>query len=592
MEILQKDHKTLPTTPGVYLMKDDKQKILYVGKAINLRSRISSYFQKRASLDPAKAMMVGLVKYIEVMLVSTEQEALLLEATLIKKYLPPYNVVMRDDKYYLYIAIDEREEFPTLQEVRRLPKHRMTVYGPYASAGVVHQTLKLLKNIFGYRTCEPNQSKACFDYHLGRCRGVCIGKITPAQYRAEVIQPIKRFLSGRLSWIEKKLENDMAEAAHAKEYERAGMLRDQLHSVQKLTSRQVAVSAQHIDVDVLSLARDKYWTVLHLFRVREGKMIDQKAFLLKNPAETASEEIFAAFMEQYYAGTADRPKRVLMPVLPASAKELEKLLGMKLTSPRRGALKRLLEQGTLNADAELARRKLNWAGDAEKARKALEEISRALKLVKHPKRIETYDISNNQGAHPVGSMIVFEDGQAKKDAYKKFTIKTIKGPNDPHMMAEMLRRRLQHLPAHDSNAPWPAPDLIILDGGKSQLGVVGPVIKKLAPNIPYVGLAKKEEELIVPGRRGSIRLPETSEGLYLLQRMRDEAHRFAITFYRGKHRKAEERSILDDIPGIGPKLKKGLLLAFGSVDGIRKASFAERVRVVGKAKAELLEKHL
>lgn len=592
MEIPQKDYKTLPQQTGIYIMKDADRKILYVGKAINLRSRVSSYFQRRADLDPAKRIMVRAVHSIEVMLVQTEQEALLLEATLIKKHLPPYNVVMRDDKYYLYIVIDERNEYPTLEKIRRLPKRSLTAYGPYSSAQAVHQTLRLLKNIFGYRTCTPNQGKACFDYHLGRCRGVCIGKISPQEYREQVIKPIKQFLSGKLTWIEEKLRKDMQVASEKKEYERAARLRDQLRAVERLTDRQVSVAPRRMDADVLSLARDKQWTLLHLFRIREGKIIDQKPFLLKNPVETPSEEIFSSFMELYYPGTADRPKHVLLPVLPKTAKELQRSLNIRLAAPRRGTLKRLMLRGMLNAEAELARRKAGWANDKEKARKALEEISRALGLAKHPSRIETYDISNIQGTNAVGSMVVFADGQPKKDAYKKFTIKNVSGPDDPHMMAEMVERRLQYLPVHDKKAPWPAPDLIIIDGGKSQLSVVRPVMEKFASRIPYVGLAKKEEELFIPGRKESVRLRHDSEGLYLLQRMRDEAHRFAITFYRGKHRKAIERSILDEIPGIGPKLKKELLLAFGSVDGIRRASFAERKRVIGKAKAELLENYL
>lgn len=602
MEITREDYAALPKQPGVYFMKDGAGNVLYIGKAKNLRSRVSSYFQKRAGLEPAKRLMVQKVKRIEVIFVKTEQEALLLEATLIRRHKPAFNVVMRDETSFLYLTINEAEDFPTLEVIRRLPKpgagrsasggKRLMIFGPYSSAQAVRRTQKLLKGILGFRTCTPKQGKPCFDYHLGRCRGVCIGKITPEQYRKQVVEPMKQFLSGKLSWIEEKLEQDMRNASREKQFERAAKLRDHLRAVRRLTERQAVISQTHIDADALALARDQQWTLLHLFQIREGKIVDQKPFLLKNPAETPSAEIFSAFLELYYAGTAEKPKRVLLPVLPQNARSLEEELGMRLAAPRRGTMASLLKQGALNAEKELERRKASWASDKEKARKALEEISKALRLAEHPKRIEAYDISNVQGKHAVGAMVVFENGMPKKEAYRKFIIRTVHKPDDPRMMAEMLRRRLMRLRGKHTNAPWPKPNLILLDGGKTQLALVRPVIEELAPDIPYVALAKKEEELFRPGRQSAIKLPRDSEGLYLLQRLRDEAHRFAISLYRGKHRKAQEQSVLDSIPGIGPTLKKQLLLAFGSVAGIRKASFAERARVVGNAKAELLAKHL
>lgn len=578
-------HNTLPLKPGVYLFHNAQDEVLYVGKAKSLKRRVASYFQNGRALEPSKRIMVGRIARIEYIVTTTEHEALLLESTLIKRHRPPFNVVFRDDKSFLFIKVTLGEEYPTIATSRRLSNDGSRYFGPYTSAASVHATLKLLKRIFAYRTCTPHTGKPCFDVHLGRCLGPCANAITPNDYQQRVVDPILAYLSGRTGDVIRKQGAEMERAARRREFERAAMLRDRVHALRRVAERQAVISPKRERYDVVSLARDRGWTAVNLFRVREGKLQEKQSFLLQQPQEASDGEILGSFAFQFYSLAPDRPRELVTRVLLKNASEFQRLLGVHIQRAERGKKRRLADLGTENAREYLERRKAEWLSDTEKARRALEGLTTALELASVPRRIEAFDISNIQGTNAVGSMVVFENGLAKKDAYRKFTITHAGKPDDTAMLAEVVRRRLLR-------SDWPVANLILLDGGKGQLSTVLRATHGF-PNRPtMVALAKREEELFLPDNNKPVMLPKDSETLFLIQRLRDEAHRFAITFYRGKHRKATTRSIFDDVPGIGPKTKRQLLRRFGSLAGIRKAKDRELIPVIGQAKTNVLRDYL
>ena len=572
--------RTLPAKPGVYIFKNAKGSVLYVGKAISLKNRVGSYFQPSATLEASKKIMVSQIADLEYIIVDSETEALFLETTLIKRYHPPYNIVMRDDKYFVYIKINLAEDYPSVSLVRRLTKEKARFFGPYTSAKNVRLTLKHLKKIFPVKTCKNKPEEPCFEYRLHRCAGHATSPPSQREYQ-EVVREFIHFFEGQSDEVLADLRRHMATASENLDYEKAAEARDRVAAIERVTERQKMILPTTENLDLISLIREHALASVNVFSFRGGKLINRNHFILKNIQAQENPALLASFIEQYYAQSTDHPKCLYVRELPENQTRIATLLRIRIKTAQRGKLAQLLKLGEENARDALAKSRAEDEASQTQLDQALADLMKYLRLPEFPRRIETYDISNIQGVNAVGSMVVFEAGRPKKTDYRKFIIKTVPGANDPAMLAEVLRRRFGHL---DTTRPgaWPKPDLIILDGGKGQLNVARGVLAKLnrargvpaehSLNIPLAALAKRNEELYLPGKQNPVILPPDSPALYLVQRMRDEAHRFAIGFYRKTHRKKTITSQLDDIPGIGPKTKKKLLRVFGSVDGIRQAS--------------------
>lgn len=574
----------LPRAPGVYLFSDRKGQILYVGKARDLRKRVSSYFQRTKQLEPAKQAMVQEVTSLQSIVAPSETEALLLEATLIKRHQPHYNVILKDDKDYLYVRMNLQEPYPAVAFIRR-PKSRQgtRLFGPYTSALSIRQTMKLLKKLLPYRTCDEPASRPCFEARLGRCTGHDLGPGSRQRY-ATVIRGVINFLEGRTDAVLAGARLQMAAAARERKFELAAKLRDQLRSLERVVFRQVIIGKPGESFDVVGLERTNQLIGVALLLVRGGRIIDSRTFLLTARADEHLGAIVTAFLDQYYAVSQDRPKAILLRLPPAEPPFVARQ-GVRLKLVRRGRGHRLVAMAEENARYFLEWKQREALSDSDRGRRGMEDLMRTLHLPVRPERIETYDISNIQGTNAVGSLVVFEHGLPAKQWYRKFTIKTVTGSDDPRMMAEVLRRRWR-------NREWPLPQLVVLDGGKGQLSAVKAVFDALRLRVPLIALAKRQEDVYRPGRTNALKLPADSEALLLLARMRDEAHRFAIGFYRGKHRQTTVRSALDTIPGVGPKTKKVLLTTFGSVEGIRRASDKELRKLLPQKLIDALRERL
>lgn len=585
MPNLLKHAQSLPKKHGVYVYHAEDDTVIYVGKANNLRSRVSSYFRTSADLSPAKAVMVTEIKQIEHIIVRSETEALLLESTLIKKYRPKYNVILKDDKYFQYIKIALRDEFPQVGTVRRVSIDGSRYFGPYTSGLAVRRTMRLLKRLFPYKSCNNKPSIPCFDAHLGRCLGHDTSPGSVERYR-QVIERLIDFLEGKTGQVLKDLRHDMKAAAKHRDFEQAALLRDRLQALEHIIEQQTVVTAKRDSFDVLGLARRDSLAAVNLFQVRQGKLVQRDQFMLQNTKDQSDTDVVRAFSEQFYSQSTTHPHLAIVPVdLPL---ELSNALQLEFRHATRGLKRKLLSMATENAEDYLQREQNNWLSAEAKARLGLEELAHALNLDGSPKRIEMYDISNFQGKHPVGSMVVFEHGLPKKPDYRKFAIRDTNIPDDMRRLAEVIRRRFAH---HDEHG-WPMPDLLILDGGKPQLSVVIKNVPGLTEHVPVVALAKEREEIFVPGQSKSIRLPEGSQELFLIQRIRDEAHRFAIGYYRKVHRRETTRSMLDEVPGLGAEAKQKLLREFGTLNNIRAADASDIAKVIGQRKTELLQQHL
>ncbi|MFH1426278.1 MAG: excinuclease ABC subunit UvrC [Candidatus Kerfeldbacteria bacterium] len=523
--------RSLPAKPGVYQFLDVDKHLLYIGKATNLRSRVLSYFRDSADLSDAKRVMVRSVADVAVTVVDNESEALLLETTLIKKYKPPFNIVMKDDKNFQYIHITD-DKYPVLETTRKIPLRGRSgkYFGPYISGFAVKRAMRLMKQLFHICTSPPREvrgkvvfpKRPCLDYQMGRCLGPCADVISADEYRA-VFKQIEQFLRGDYEPVRAYVEREMVRASDLKQFEKAAQLRDQLLSIDKLMVKQKVVSPRQEDADYLSLARMDGTAAVNLFVVRRGKMIHQEVFFLKHTRDQSDDDVLGAFADQYYAQTESVPKNVYLSI-----------------ESRRGRHKKMLEMGIENAGEALKRQKASFEKHDERAKKGLTELAAAIGLdAAKLGRIEIYDISNIQGKYSVGSMVVFKDGLAEPVEYRKFKIKGVVGANDVASLQEIVSRRVRHLPkkVKGSTQPWPRPDLIIVDGGKPQLNAVKAILDATGLKIPLISLAKREEEIFIPGESQSVLLKRNSEGLYLVQRMRDEAHRFAIGFYRKRHLK-------------------------------------------------------
>jgi excinuclease ABC subunit C len=592
--------KRLPDRPGVYLMKDARGTVIYVGKAQSLRNRVRSYWQKQ-SIGPEGQLVRSVIDKIadlDYTMTDSVSEALLLEINLVKRYRPRYNVRLKDDKSYPFIKITLAEDFPRVERTRRLPADGSLYFGPYASASSVDEAMNLIRRLFPFRTCtldiregKKAIERPCLLYHIKRCQAPCVGYINKADYREQIGQ-IEKFLEGRQEVVARELTRQMKLASEATEYERAAALRDKVKAIERTMESQKMAAHKATEEDVLGLARQDNQAAVQLFAVRGGKMVGRDVFLLDAPHETDDATVLGGFLQQYYERATSIPPTVLMPCLPEDAADLEVFLSgrrgaaVHLHVPRRGEKRELLELAARNATETIAREHARWLADQGKTLSALEELSDALDLAGPPMRIECYDISNFQGAQSVGSMVVFEDGKPRTGEYRRFRIKEVVGANDFASHQEVLRRRFRRVKAgEEGNAEelrWQLPDLVVIDGGKGQLSAAKEVLDELGyHDLAVVGLAKEREEIFRPDRDAPVLLPTTSPALYLMQRLRDEAHRFAITYHRSLRAKAATRSAFDDMPGVGPKRRAALLRVFGSAKRVREAPVEQVAAVPG-----------
>ncbi len=625
---IQQKLNTIPPNPGVYLMKDERGGIIYVGKAINLRNRVRSYFHFSSDQDPKMWTMVDRIRDIEFIVTESELEALVLECNLIKKHKPRYNIRLKDDKRYPYLKVAWQEPFPHVMLTRRMENDGGRYFGPFTAVWAVHETMDMLRKIFPYLTCDRvitgHDKRACLYYDIGLCMAPCIGASSKEEYRA-MIDQLCKFLQGRSDEVTELVRAKLDEAVEKLEFERAARYRDQLQALARMTQHQKVVTSSIIDQDVIAFAREQGDACVQVFFVRGGKLLGREYFVLEGTEGEKADEVLSSFVKQFYDEAAYVPPEILLPETIAEAQIIESWLANRrgqtvvIKVPRSGQGKDLLNMAEENATATLASLKAQWLADENKQMNSVAESQEALGLPNPPLRMECYDISNIQGTNSVGSMVVFERGAAKKSDYRKFKIRTVEGANDFASLQEVLRRRFRRLvdekeeeyaaenekreaesvkpkaevkkrkrdtlPGKDDS--WKrVPDLVIIDGGKGQLGAAQEVFRELGiEGVHLISLAKQEEEVFVPTQPDSLRLGQSSEALKLLQRIRDEAHRFGITYHRNLRKKTGLASQLDSIAGIGPRRRRALLAYFGSLDKIREASIEELITVQGMTRA-------
>ncbi len=564
-----KSPDNLPNKPGVYIMRDASDTIIYIGKAKNLIKRVKSYFREK--LDrPKTQILMSHFDSLEYIVTNSEKEALILEATLIKKHRPRYNVQLKDDKRYPYVKITD-EKFPRLVITRNVTKNGI-YYGPFTDVGSVKQTVKFLKSLFKIRTCR-NMNGPCLNCQIDLCYAPCIGKITEKEY-SEIINKIDLFFQGKYSTIVKNLKKEMMDAASNEQYEKAAVIRDQISSIEEIMEKQfVDLVDDDLDQDVIAIAPGDDEVVVIIMPIRNGKIVGRDDFLMSASQYDSSSEIMFAFIQQYYGYNRHVPKQILLDEDIGEKQLLEEWLSdlrgnkVSIKVPQKGVKARLVKMARKNAEIIKHQKK--------KMESSLIELKKYLKLEKVPHVIEGYDISNISGKFAVGSKVSFKDGKPNKKMYKHFKMET-PGPNDFAMMEELLTRRLKML---DKD---PEPDLIVIDGGKGQLGMACGVLEKFnLTHIPIIGLAKEFEEVFTPNSSRPIIIPKNNQALYLLQQVRDESHRFAITYHRKLRSKNISASSLDDIAGIGKKRKVNLLKEFGTIDNIKNASIDELAKTDG-----------
>ncbi len=593
----------IPAKPGCYLMKDEDGQVIYVGKAVQLRSRVRSYFHDSATHSRKITEMVSRVADIEWIMVGSELEALILEMNLIKRHKPKYNVRLKDDKRYPYIKVHWADPFPKVTVTRQHREDGSRYFGPYTSVWAVHQTLDVLRKIFPYLTCDRTitglDSRACLYYDIKLCSGPCIGKVDESGYRA-MIEDLSRFLLGNTEPVVDRLRVEMEKASKNLQYEQAGAIRDQIAAIEKVVEQQQVVSQDRIDSDVIAFARDEHDACVQVFFIRHGKLIGREYFILDGASEASDDELVEAFVKQFYTEATNIPARVLLPTEIEEAKIIETWLQdrrsgrkVEIRVPRRGAKRQLLQLAADNAAETLASLRAKWEADRSKHVQALSELREQLELREPPNRIECYDISNLQGTEAAGSMVVFEQGAPSKKLYRHFRIKSVQGQDDFASMEEVLARRFRRWVIAKEEAAKPGgkldqsfgilPDLLIVDGGKGQLGRAVEVLQQhgLEEKVPVFGLAKGREEVYPTDRPDPIILPRRSQGLYLVQRIRDEAHRFALRQHKRQRRRSSLTSKLDGIQGIGPARKRALLRAFGDLNGVKNATIDDIAALPG-----------
>ena len=651
---LQATLAKLPTKPGVYLLKDARGNVLYVGKAQNLRSRVRSYWQKEAGPLAGQHLIrsaIDRVADVDYTLTDSVGEALLLEGNLVKRFQPQFNVRLKDDKSYPYIKITNGDDFPRIERTRKLPNDGSRYFGPYASASSVDEAMNLVRRLFPFRTCtieiregERALQRPCLLYHIKRCQGPCIEAISKSEYRADIEQ-VELFLEGRQESLVRALRDDMKRASERQDYEHAAIARDKIKAIERTMESQKMAAFARTDLDLMGLARRDNQAAVQLFVIRGGKALGRDVFLLDTPRGASDAEVLGGFLLQYYARASSVPPEVAVPLQLPEAEDLERFLSerraaaaapaesgasggaagpvgalpqrslnrlenltvprpdavrvtrtnarpagaarpVRLVVPQRGDRRQLMGLATRNAEEMLAREAARWLADQGKTLGALEELAAALGLAGLPARIECYDVSNFQGSETVASMVVFEDGKPRSGEYRRFRVRTVEGPNDVASHREVLRRRFRAVrPGDEGSAEerrWAMPDLVLIDGGKPQVSAAKGVLDEMGLHeLPLVGIAKQREELFQPDRSDPVVLPSTSQALYLVQRIRDEAHRFAITYHRDLRRKASVRSKFDDLPGIGPRRRGALLRVFGSIKRVREAPIEQIAAVPG-----------
>jgi len=618
---------SIPTQPGVYRFRDKDGRVVYVGKAKNLRARLSSYFQDLAHLHPRTATMVTTAASVEWTVVKTEVEALQLEYSWIKEFDPRFNVKYRDDKSYPWLAVTLNEEFPRVMVGRGAKKKGVKYFGPYSHAWAIRETVDLLLRVFPMRSCSNGVFKRsqqigrpCLLGYIGKCSAPCVGRVDVDEHR-RIAEDFVDFMSGRTDAFVKRIEKEMYAASDRMDFEKAARLRDDLGALQKALEKQAVVFGDGTDADVIALAEDPLEVAVQVFHVRAGRIRGQRGWVADRVEDLDTAALVGEFLLQLYAGEEGDaiPREVLVPALPEDAATYEQLLGetrgskVRIRVPRRGDKRALQETVAQNAGQSLALHKTRRASDLTTRNQALEEIQQALGLPNAPLRIECYDISNLQGTEVVGSMVVFEDGLPRKSEYRRFVVRSVggeSGANDVASMHEVITRRFRRLLDERIDQPEISggeidpdgdqgpmlvdpetgrprkfaytPGLVVVDGGPPQVAAAQRALDQLGiDDIPLCGLAKRLEEVWVPGGEDPVILPRTSEGLYLLQRVRDEAHRFAITHHRSRRSKSMVESILDDVPGLGEVRRKTLIKHFGSLKKLRAATVEEIAQVPG-----------
>jgi len=581
--------KALPVKPGVYLFKDKEGKVIYVGKAANLNSRVRSYFGAPSSLSAKIQRLVAKLQDFEFVVTNSEQEALILECNMIKKYTPRYNVRLKDNKTFPYLKIDVNEDWPGVYITRRVQKDGARYFGPFASAGSVRKTSRLIKKIFPFRSCskriDGKDKRPCLDYYIRRCLGPCIGAVEKQEYH-DVINQVILFLQGKQELILRELNAKMKAAAQQLQFERAALLRDQIKAIEKVIEGQRIATTLQGEKDIIGLAQNEKRAYVELFSIRNNKLIGQDHFIMEGIQGESPGQIMTSFVKQYYASASYIPPLILLqqpvdePVVLSEWLEQQRGSRVELQVPQRGAKKKLVDTVAENAaqGLELAQAK---EMKVEVISSGLQELKNRLRLPKMPRRIECYDVSNIQGALAVGSMVVLEKGRPKPAHYRHFRIKTVAGADDYAMIQETLRRRFKR--GLTGEGAWAIiPDLVLIDGGKGQLNAALELRRELGlDSIPMASLAKENEEVFIPGDPKPVYIAKDSPALHILQRARDEAHRFAISYHQRLRRKEVIISVLDNIPGIGPRRKKALLKKFGSIEAIKEASSEELSQTEG-----------
>lgn len=594
--------ETLPDKPGCYIMKDSTGKVIYVGKAKVLKNRVRSYFHESAKEDAKTAQLVRHIHTIEWIVVGSELEALILEMNLIKKYRPHFNIRLKDDKRYPYIKLHWEMEYPKVTITRQMLKDGGHYYGPYTSAWAVHQTLDTLRRVFPYLTCDRvitgQDKRACLYYDIKLCSGPCIGAVNKEQYRQSIAE-LGSFLDGESDAIVQNITRDMNEAAENLNFERAAAMRDKLRAIERVTQQQKIISVSTMNSDIIAMAREENEACVQIFFVRNGKLIGREYFILEGTDDAEDPQIIEEFIKQFYEQAANIPQEVILPNQVEESQIIETWLKQKhnaqkvsLELPRNATEKDLMQMAKDNAAETLHALKTQWVNDSNRQQISLSDLQEGLYLKEPPNRIECYDISHTQGTAMVASMVVFEQGTPAKKLYRRFNIKTVSGVDDFAAMEEVLTRRFRRWEGAQEQTELgkpadPAfallPDLLVVDGGKGQLSRAVAVLDQfgLSERISLAGLAKQQEEIYIPNRSHSILLPRNSQGLFLLQRVRDEAHRFAITAHRSQRSKEGLASRLDTVPGIGPVRRKALLQKFGGLDEIKSATVDELMTVQG-----------